>query len=287
MSKNLISYIVIGLVVILLIPMSAFTVNEREQAVLVRGGKIVDAELTPGLHWKIPLYDVLVKYERRLLTLDSQKQRILTGEKMNLIVDFFVMWRIVNPREFYLTYPDGLPRAGSQLQKVATDGLQKELNARTMKQVVSDDRDVVMKNVTASVNQVMGKHGIEIVDVRIKRIELEEEVLKSVFAQMRAERGKVASQLRAEGEKQAKIIRAEAERKRVELLADAKRKAEIIRGEGDAKATEIYARAYSQDKEFYSFYRSLQGYRTTFNSKDDVIVLEPDSEFFKYFGSSK
>ena len=202
-------------------------------------------------------------------------------------VDYFAMWRITNAREYYLVFRGDERRASAQIGVVIISGLRDELQKRTMRQVVADDRDEIMKNLTISSNGVMGKFGIEIVDVRIKQIELEDKVLGSVFEQMRAERTQFAADLRAKGDKQAKILEADASRKQTEIVAAAARKAETIKGEGDAKAAEIYAKAYNQDPEFYAFYRSLQGYRQSFSSKDDIIVLEPDSEFFKYFGASK
>ena len=280
--------VLIGAVLVIVIAWSSiFTVNEREFAVLFRLGEIVKSDFEPGLHWKMPLINNVIKFERRLIPLDSKPERILTSEKRNLSVDYFAMWRITNAREYYLAFRGDERRASAQIGNVIISGLRDELQKRTMRQVVADDRDEIMKNLTISSNGVMGKFGIEIVDVRIKQIELEDKVLGSVFDQMRAERTQFAADLRAKGEKQAKILEADASRKRTEIVAAAMRKAESIKGEGDAKASEIYAKAYTQDSEFYAFYRSLQGYRHSFSGKDDVIVLEPDSEFFKYFGASK
>jgi modulator of FtsH protease HflC len=287
MIRNPVAILILLVTAILLGASMFFTVSEKEHAVLFRLGEIVQSDFKPGVHFKWPFINNVVKFDRRLIPLDSKPERVLTSEKRNLIVDYFVMWRITNAREYYLAFRGDERRAGGQIGSVVISGLRDELQKRTMRQVVADDRDEIMRNLTVSTNAVMGKFGIEIADVRIKQLELEEKVLDSVFEQMRAERTQFAADLRAKGEKQAKILESEASRKRIEIVAAATRQADIIKGEGDAKASEIYARAYNRDAEFYAFYRSLQGYRNSFTSKDDVIVLEPDSEFFKYFGSSK
>ena len=287
MFRNPIAILIIVVGVSFLGSSMFFTVSEKQHAVLFRLGEIVQSEFTPGLHFKWPFINNVVKFDRRLIPLDSKPERVLTSEKRNLIVDYFVMWRITNAREYYLAFRGDERRAGGQIGSVVISGLRDELQKRTMRQVVADDRDEIMKNLTIAANAVMGKFGIEIADVRIKQIELEDKVLDSVYEQMRAERTQFAADLRAKGEKQAKILESEASRKRIEIVAAATRQADIIKGEGDARASEIYARAYNLDPEFYGFYRSLQGYRNSFTSKDDVIVLEPDSEFFKYFGTSK
>jgi len=287
MIRNPVAILILLVAAILLGASMFFTVSEKEHAVLFRLGEIVQSDFKPGVHFKWPFINNVVKFDRRLIPLDSKPERVLTSEKRNLIVDYFVMWRITNAREYYLAFRGDERRAGGQIGSVVISGLRDELQKRTMRQVVADDRDEIMRNLTVSTNAVMGKFGIEIADVRIKQLELEEKVLDSVFEQMRAERTQFAADLRAKGEKQAKILESEASRKRIEIVAAATRQADIIKGEGDAKASEIYARAYNRDAEFYAFYRSLQGYRNSFTSKDDVIVLEPDSEFFKYFGSSK
>ncbi len=285
MNRVLIPFI--SLLVVMGISLSAFTVDEREQAIMFRFGKIVRTDFTPGLHWKWPFVNNVKKFERRLLTLDSNPERILTGEKKNVLVDYFVKWRIGNVEQFYLTYRGGEENASRQLAAIIRDALQSELESRNIKEVVSDDRDIIMANLAIKANEELNSYGVDVIDVRIKQIELEREVKNSVFDRMRAERDRVAREHRALGEKEARIIRASVERKVTELLADARRRSEIIRGDGDARATDIYAKAYSKDLEFYSFYRSMQGYRDTFTNKGDVILLEPDSEFFKYFNNSK
>lgn len=271
----------------ILVYLSAFMVDEREKAIVLRIGKIVRADYEPGLNFMVPFINNVRKFDRRLLTLDSSPEQILTGEKKNVSVDYFVKWYIRDVTAYYLAFGGIEERAMAQLSDVIRGSLQAELGDRTIKEVVSTERDAVMINLATTANEKIGKFGIEIVDVRIKQIELPAEVRSSVFTRMRAERERIAREHRAKGEKESKIIRATVDRRVIELISGAERKAEIIRGNGDATATETYAKAYNQDAEFYAFYRSLAGYKKAFSSKQDIIVLQPDSEFFEYFGSSK
>jgi len=226
------------------------------------------------------------KFDKRILTLDTRPERFLTGEKKNVSVDFFVKWRIRDPAKYYTSFMGDERQAGLRLLQIVNNGLQLEFDERTIKQVVSDDRSAMMTNLTANANDEVEQFGIEIVDVRIKQIELPSEVSTSVFQRMRAERERIASELRAQGQEAAKGIQAVADRDRTVILAEARRDAEILRGEGDALATEIYADAYGENQEFYEFYRSMTAYRAALANQGDVLVLEPDSEFFRYFGSS-
>lgn len=267
--------------------MSVFIVDERQNAILFRLGKIVRADYKPGIHWMVPLINNVRKFDKRILTLDTRPEQILTGEKKNVLVDYFVKWRIRDVEAYYLAYGGIEQRASARMSEIVNDGLQSEFDKRTIRQVVTDDRVIIMESLTKRANDEMGQFGIEVVDVRIKQIELPPGVREFVFKRMRTERDRIAKDHRAKGERESLIIRARADRKRIELFAEAKRKAEEIRGAGDAIATETYANAYGKDAEFYEFYRSLLAYKNTFNSKDDVLVLEPDSEFFKYFGGSK
>ncbi|MBI3560178.1 MAG: protease modulator HflC [Gammaproteobacteria bacterium] len=285
-QKNLLSIIAV-LAVLVIIFSSVYTVGEKEQAVVLAFRKISRVVTEPGLHSKLP-WENVEKFDRRLLTLDSAPERVLTGEKKNVTVNYFAKWRICDLKEFYVTFREGnVFNANQQLADVINSQLQIEFNKSTIEKVVSIERDTIMRNLTDETNKKVRKYGIQVVDVRIKQIELEGEVLTSVYQRMNAERETVARGLRAEGEKRARIIRAEADRKAVEIQAEAGKRSERIRGEGEAQATRIYAAAYNQDQEFYAFFRSLQGYRNAFASKDDVIILEPDSEFFKYFNASK
>jgi membrane protease subunit HflC len=271
----------------LLVGMSMFfIVDERQLAIKFRLGEIVDSEYAPGLHFKAPWpINNVRKFDKRILTLDTQPERFLTNEKKNVSVNFFVKWRIQSPALFYTSFTGDERQAGLRLMQIIKNGLQLEFDQRTIRQVVSDDRSQMMTNLTSKGNEEVAQFGIEIVDVRIKQIELPPDVRTSVFQRMRAERERIAAEHRAQGEEAAKGIRAVADRERTVLLAEAERDAEVTRGEGDARATDIYGKAYSRNKEFYDFYRSMNAYRSALANKNDVLVLEPDSEFFKYFGS--
>jgi modulator of FtsH protease HflC len=273
--------------VVVLVGMSMFfIVDERQLAIKFRLGEIVASDFEPGLHFKAPWpINNVRKFDKRILTLDTQPERFLTNEKKNVSVNFFVKWRIRKPELFYTSFMGDESQAGLRLMQIIKNGLQLEFDQRTIRQVVSDDRSQMMTNLTTKGNQEVAQFGIEIVDVRIKQIELPPDVRTSVFQRMRSERERIAAEHRAQGDEAAKGIRAVAERERTVLLAEAERDAEMTRGEGDARATEIYGKAYARNAEFYDFYRSMNAYRSALANKNDVLVLEPDSEFFKYFGT--
>jgi membrane protease subunit HflC len=263
---------------------SLFIVDERQLAIKFQLGEIVESNYEPGLHVKAPWpINNVRKFDKRILTLDTRPERFLTGEKKNVSVDFFVKWRIKHPATYYTSFTGDERQAGLRLLQIVNNGLQLEFDKRTIKQVVSDDRSVMMTDLTTKANAEVEPFGIEIVDVRIKQIELPEEVRNSVYQRMRAERERIAKEHRAQGQEAAKGIQAVADRERTVLLAEARRDAEISRGEGDALATKIYANAYGENQEFYAFYRSMTAYREALANQNDVLVLEPDSEFFKYF----
>jgi membrane protease subunit HflC len=282
MMKNL---ILVLLAVVLLVAMSSlFIVGERQLAIKFQLGEIVASDYEPGLHVKAPWpINNVRKFDKRVLTLDTRPERFLTGEKKNVEVDFFVKWRIKNPAKYYTSFMGDERQAGLRLLQIVNNGLQLEFDQRTIKQVVSDDRSVMMSDLTTKANAETAPFGIEVVDVRIKRIELPAEVSNSVYARMRAERERIAKEHRAEGQEAAKGIQAIADRERTVILAEARRDAEILHGEGDARAIEIYAGAYGANQEYYEFYRSMMAYREALAKSQDVLVLEPDSEFFKYF----
>lgn len=283
MAKN---FVLILIVVALLVAMSSlFIVDERQAAIKFQLGEIVESNYEPGLHIKAPWpINNVRKFDKRILTLDTRPERFLTGEKKNVSVDFFVKWRIRDAAKYYTSFMGDERQAGLRLLQIVNNGLQLEFDQRTIKQVVSDDRSVMMADLTTKANSEVQQFGIEIVDVRIKQIELPEEVSSSVYARMRAERERIAKEFRAQGQEAAKGIQAVADRERTVILAEARRDAEILRGEGDARATEIYAEAYGKDQEFYEFYRSMNAYRESLGSAQDILVLEPNTEFFKYFG---
>ncbi|MDM7858251.1 protease modulator HflC [Thiopseudomonas acetoxidans] len=267
---------------------SFYIVLQTERAVLLQFGKVAQADVPPGLHVKIPYVNQVRKFDGRLLTLDAPTQRFLTLEKKAVMVDAFAKWRIANANQYY-TATSGIKQvADERLARRLEAGLRDQFGKRTLHEVVSGQRDELMASITKSLNALAQKElGIEVIDVRVKSIDLPREVNRSVFERMISERAREAREHRAKGKELAEGIRADADRQRRVLLAEAYREAEEIRGEGDAKSTAIYAKAFGLDKEFYSFYRSLQAYRESFSSKEDVLVLTPDNEFFRYMESMK
>ncbi len=280
-QKNLL--LILLVVVLLLGSMSVYTVDQRQRGIVLRLGEIVRTDVPPGLHFKLPLVTSVRKIDTRILTLDAEPERFLTSEKKNVIVDFFVKWRIRDIGKFYRATGGDQRRAGLRLSQVIKKGLRAEFGKRTIQEVVSGDRAEIMSLVAKEAKAQAAEFGIELVDIRVRRIDLPRQVSTSVYQRMEAERQRVAKSFRARGAETAEKIRADADRQRQVILAEAYRTAETLRGEGDAKAAEIYAKAYNKDPEFYAFYRSLGAYRETFNSKKDVIVLQPDSQFFKYY----
>ena len=278
-------FIVVLVLLAALAPQTFYTVNMMEKAVLLQFKKVQRSNYEPGLYLKIPFIEEIKKFEKRTLTLDADPQRFLTKEKKFLIVDSFIMWRIED-EEKYFTTTGGDEFAAQQLlaQKVNA-GLRDEFGLRTIKEVVSGERREIMNILRAQANQAASELGAKVVDVRIKKIDLPDEVSDSVFDRMRSERKRVANDLRSQGAEVAEQIRADADRRRTEILASAYRKAQEIRGEGDATAAETYAQAYGKNEEFFKLYRSLEAYRRTFQGQRDVMVLEPDSEFFRYFNN--
>ncbi|MGD8572889.1 MAG: protease modulator HflC [Gammaproteobacteria bacterium] len=279
---KIISLIVI-LAVLIVGSMSFFTVNEREKAIMFKFGEIVSSDFGPGLHWKVPFVNNVKKFDSRIQTMDSEPERYLTDEKKNLIVDAFVKWRIEDVAKYYTATGGDVLTANVRLSQFIKDNLRGEFGKRTIVEVVSGERSEIMDILTVTANKRAKEFGIDIVDVRIKRIDLDKNISESVYSRMEAERERVAKELRAEGERVAETIRARADKERTVILAEAYRKAEQIRGEGDKTAANVYATAYNQDKDFYALYRSLNAYRKTFADKGDILVMEPTSEFFKYF----
>lgn len=278
--------VIAALLLAILASSSAFIVRENELAVLFQFGAVQRTDYAPGLHFKLPLVQNVRKFDRRILTLDNEPERYLTSEKKDVFVDFFVKWRILDVSKFYTASSGDEQLAAQRLAPIVRQALGREINSRKLQEVISAERSNVMEELRESANKAVADLGIQIVDVRIKRIDLPEEVSDSVFRRMRAERTKVANELRSQGQEQSETIRADADRQRQVLLAEAQRDAQTWRGEGDAKAAAIYASAYGEDAEFFAFWRSLQAYREAFRNKDGVIVLDPKSELFEYFGES-
>lgn len=277
----------VAAVLAIILIFSLFTVRETETAIRFRLGEIVDADYEPGLHWKVPIINNIQKFDARVQTLDTDPERFLTVEKKNVIVDSFVKWRIAEVGRFYTAVAGDPTRANLRLDQIIKDGLRSEFSKRTLQEVVSGDRRQIMDILSSTASSEAQQLGINVLDVRIKRIDLPAEVSNSVFQRMRAERERVAKDFRSRGAEAAERIRADADRQRTVILAEAYRDAERTRGEGDAKAAEIYANAYNKNADFYSFYRSLNAYRGTFSSKNDIMVLQPDSKFFQYFNQSE
>lgn len=263
--------------------MSFFVVDQRELAIKFRLGEFDRADYTPGIYFKVPFINNVRKFDGRILTLDAQPERYLTFEKKNVIVDAFIKWRIADVSNYYKTMGGDERRAESRLAQIIKNGLRDEFGKRTIQEAISGERAEIMNVITQQIEEQAKQFGIEVVDVRIKRIELPPEVSGSVYQRMEAERSRVAKELRSQGAEAAERIRADADRQRTVILAEAYRDAERLRGEGDAKAADIYAKAFSKDPEFYEFYRSLNAYKNVFSSQGDVLVLDPNSEFFKYF----
>jgi membrane protease subunit HflC len=272
-------------VVVVVGAMCVFTVDEREYALKFQFGEIVESDYEPGLHFKLPVVQKVEKYPNLILTYEDSEEKFLTGEKKNLIVDYFVTWRIVDPVEYYVSVRGDERLALQRLSAVVKEGIKAAISSRTVQAVVSAERSELMDQMLVEVRNRSPELGIEVVDVRVKRIDLEDEVSDSVYNRMREERRRTAEELRAEGNEEAERIKSDADRQRTVILADARRDAEIIRGQGDATAADRYAQAYSQDPDFYSFYRSMMAYRESIGGASDVLVLEPDSDFFRYLQS--
>lgn len=270
----------------LLVYGALFTVNERELAVKFRFGEIVGTDYEPGLHFKIPFVNNVRKYPRRLLTINQPQEPFLTEEKKNLLVDFFIKWRISDVGQFYRASSGEPAIAAQRLQEIVKDGIRAEFAKRTVVEVVSAERREIMDDMLSKARENARELGIEVIDVRVKRIEFSGEVSESVYRRMREERSRVASELRAEGAENAERIRAEADRERTVILAEAYRDSQIIRGEGEGAAAEIYAQAYDKNRDFYAFYRSIEAYRNSLGTEGDLLVIGPDSDFLRFLKQS-
>ena len=264
---------------------SVFIVTETEYAIKFQLGRIVKSDYQPGIHVKLPFVNNVRKYDRRLLTLDTNPEQMLTSEQKFVAVDSFVKWRIVDVENFYTSTQGNERVALNRLDSIVKDRIRNQIASRTLKEVISEQRVSTMQDIAREANLASAEFGIEVVDVRIKAIELPDDVRESVFRRMAADRQKAANLYRFEGREAAERIRANADREVQVILADAERDGQTLRGEGDAISTEIYASAYGQDMEFFSFYRSLQAYGNSFGNSNDVMVLDPSSSFFDYFGS--
>ena len=276
---------ILGLVALVLgaVAMSVFTVDQRQYALVFQLGEVKRVITEPGLHFKLPLVQNIRFFDNRILTLESaDPERFITSEKKNVLVDSFIKWRIVDPKLYYVSVGGDEMRARTRLSQTVNAGLREEFGKRLVHDVISGERDKIMARMREKADIDARRIGVKIVDVRLKRVELPDEVSGAVYSRMEAERKRVANELRSEGAAEAEKIRADADRQREIIVAEAYRDAQKVKGEGDAKAAALYAEAFSKSPEFYAFYRSLEAYRNSFASKNDVLVVEPNSDFFKY-----
>lgn len=272
--------------ILVVMAMSMFTVDQRQYALVFQLGEVKRVIDEPGLYFKVPMVQNVRYFEKRIMTMDNaEPERFITSEKKNVLVDSYIKWRIVDPKLYYVSVSGDESRAKTRLNQTVNAGLREEFGKRTVHDVVSGERTKIMEQMREKADSDARTIGVQIVDVRVKRVELPTEVSDAVYRRMEAERKRVANELRSEGAAEAEKIRADADRQREVIIADAYRDAQKIKGEGDAKATSIYAQAFGQNPEFYAFYRSLEAYRGSFKNKGDVLVVEPNSDFFKYMKS--
>ncbi|HUW28979.1 MAG TPA: protease modulator HflC [Sulfuriferula sp.] len=278
--------IVVVLAILILASLTMYTVDQRQNAMLFQLGEVVAVDKKPGLYFKLPLVQNVRYFDTRVLTLDpAEPDRFITSEKKNVLVDYFAKWRIIDIKQYYVSVGGDETRAQTRLQQTINDGLRAEFGKRSVHDVVSGERDEIMATLRQKADQDARKIGVQVLDVRLKHVDLPQEVSESVYRRMEAERKRVANELRSTGSAEAEKIKADADRQRQVIIANAYRDAQAIKGEGDAKASTIYATAYSKNPEFYAFYRSMDAYRQSFKSKSDVLVLEPNNAFFKYMKS--
>lgn len=269
-------------IVAILGSMSVFTVSETEKAIKLQLGQVVDSAYAPGLHFKLPFVNNVIKFDARIQTMDAEPERYLTLEKKNLLVDSFVKWRISDVQQFYTSMGGDVRRANMRLSQIIKDGLRAEFATRSVQELIAGDRNKLVGEIYEVANKQAKEFGIEIIDVRLKRIDLPKEVSDSVYRRMEAERVRVAKDLRSQGAEAAERIRADADRQRTVILAEAYKEAEKLRGEGDGKAAEMYAASHGKNAEFFAFYRSLTLYREAFKDKRDVLVLDSEADLLRF-----
>ena len=277
--------VIVGIVLVIL-GLSAFTVNERELAIKLQVGEVVRSDYEPGLHFKIPVLQSVRKFPKRILTIEDRPERIFTAERLALQVDFFVKWKIVDAVRFYTSTGGSLLVANDRLSEIIKNAIVTEFGKRSVQEAISVERVALMRDMLETATRTAEGLGVELIDVRVKQVEFPDVVRTSVYQQMQEERARVAAERRAEGRETAEEKMSEADKARTIILAEANRQSQIIRGEGDARAAEIYANAYNQDPEFYAFYRSIDAYRKSMGKPGDLIVVDPDNEFFRYLNQS-
>lgn len=289
MKTNIANILIGAVIVLVLLSLSVFVVDQRQTAIVLQLGEIVRLESTPGLKWKIPLMQEVRYYDSRILTLDAgEPERFITAEKKNVLVDSFVKWRIVDVKQYYISVDGDEVRAKTRLLQTVNSSMREEFGKRTIHEVVSGEREQIMSVLREKTDSDARKIGVQVLDVRLKRVDFPAEISQSIYSRMDAERKRVANELRASGAAEGEKIKADADKQREVILAVAYRDAQKTKGEGDAKASATYAAAFGRNPEFYSFYRSLEAYKQSFKNKSDVMVLDPSSAFFKYLkGSGK
>lgn len=270
-----------------LVSTAVFTVSETERAIKFRLGEVIESDFKPGLHFKMPFINNVKKFDARILTMDSKPERFLTSEKKNVIVDSFVKWKIANVKTFYTAVAGDVQQANIRLDQIIKDAFRSEFSRRTIKQLVSTDRNIIQSALIKGAAPLAQRLGIEIIDVQVKRIDLPSDVSDSVYLRMETERERVAKAFRSRGKEEAERIKADADKQREIIMANAYRDAEILRGNGDAVAADIYAKSYGANVEFFSFYRSMNAYKKTFRGSGDMLVMDPESDYFKYFKKQK
>ena len=281
------SITIFGAIALVILNLSAFTINERELAIKLQVGEVVKADYEPGLHFKIPFYQTIRKFPKRIMTINERPERIFTAERLAMDVDFFVKWRIINTVNFYISTGGSFRVANDRISEIIKNAIVTEFGKRTVKEAISVERAELMRDMLATATTTAKGLGVELVDVRVKQVEFPDDVRNSVYQQMREERGRIAAERRAQGMEVSEEKRSTADKERTIILANANKDSQIIRGEGDAKAAEIYANAYNQDPEFYAFYRSIDAYRNSIGNANDIMVIDPDNEFFQYLNKSK
>ena len=287
MNKSMSNILIAAVGVLVLLSMSIFVVDQRQRAIVFQLGEVVSVKTEPGLYFKIPLMQNVRYFDSRILTLDtSEPERFITAEKKNVLVDSFVKWRIIDVKQYYVSVGGDEVRANTRLMQTVNSSMREEFGKRTIHEVVSGERDKIMEVLRTKADADARKIGVEVLDVRLKRVDFPVEISSSIYSRMDAERKRVANELRASGAAEGEKIKADADKQREVILAEAYRDAQKMKGEGDARAAAIYSAAFGRNPEFYSFYRSLEAYKQSFKNKSDVMVLDPSSSFFKYLKGS-
>jgi len=272
---------------LIILGLATFTVNERELAIKLQVGEVVRSDYEPGIHLKIPFIQSIRKFPKRILTISDRPDRIFTAERLALQVDFFVKWRIIDSVQFYISTGGSQSIANSRLSEIIKNAIVTEFGKRSVQEAISVERAELIKDMLATASSAAQGLGVELIDVRVKQVEFPDDVRNSVYQQMREERARIAAERRAEGMEISEQKKSTADKERTIILADANKDSQIIRGEGDASAADIYASAYSQDPEFYAFYRSIDAYRNSLGRSGDLMVIDPNNEFFRYLNKSE